>query len=79
MIKSRVVITVVNDKGKELYRIEHRKSKAIKIFLVQAIKNKDILKIDVLNIIWDTMQFQNIWDFFKTREKQKKEGDDNGE
>jgi hypothetical protein len=78
--KSGVFIDVYKEdkeglRGNLLYSCNHRKSKAIQLFLIHSIKEKDVLKSDVLDVIWNTMQFQNIFDFFKTRNKIKKEDD----
>ena len=77
MIKSCVTLTMVREKDqKVLWSLTGRKSKVIRSFLTHSIKEKDVLKSDVLNIIWNTMQFQNVWDMWKTRHKQEVEEDE---
>jgi len=79
--KSGVIITMANEKGIILYSSPingMRKSKAIKLFLIYSIKNKDILKGDLLDIVWNTMQFQNIWELLKSKHKIQ-EDEQNGE
>jgi hypothetical protein len=73
-----VIIKIIDEKkGTTLYSINHRKSKAIKIFLIHCIKEKWVTKSDVMNIVWNTMQFENIWEFFKS--KKKIEDDEDGD
>ena len=80
MIKSCVTLTMIRTKdSKVLCTFTGRKSKVIRNYLVYSIQQKDVLKADVLDIVWNTMQFQNIWDFFKSKNKQDKEDEQNGE
>jgi hypothetical protein len=80
MHKSGVILTMRDEKtNKVLYETNHRKSKAIKLFLIHSITSKWILKEDVFGIVKNTMQFHNIWEYFKTKNKLQKEDEENGD
>lgn len=71
VIHSKVTITIQDEKGNLLYSCSHRKSKAIKIFVEKAIKEKWVLKEDIFGIVKNTMQFKNIWEYFEQKNKIK--------
>jgi len=64
---------MTDSKGVECFNQSERKSKLIKQFLVKSIKEKWIFKEDVFKIVKETMQFNNIWEYFAARNKEEKE------
>lgn len=69
MINSKVSLEMKDKKGKTIFFVEGRKSKVIKNFVQKSIKEKWVLKSDVFWVIKNTVQFQNIWEFFKMKGK----------
>jgi hypothetical protein len=72
MHKSEVTLTLTRD-GKELYSRTGRLSKEVKLFVKQAIEKKWVMKWDVFGIVKNTMQFNNIWEYFEALKKSEKE------
>lgn len=72
MKKCEYVLTLKNEHGITVFEIQNRKSKVIKAFLEKALKEKWIIKSEAFEIIKNTFQFNNIWEYF---EAIKKEGE----
>lgn len=72
MKKCEYSLVMKNDKGVVVFEIKNRKSKIVKAFLEKALKEKWIIKNEAFEIIKNTFQFNNIWEYF---EAIKKEGD----
>lgn len=72
MKKCAYTLTMKNDKGQTIFELRERKNKLVKAFLKKAITDKWVLKFELFEIIKNTFQFNNIWEFF---EAQKKQGD----
>ena len=74
----RILILKDEKSGKVIYEITGRCSKIIKLFLIHTIKEKWVLKSDIFSIVKNTMQFENIWEYFKAKEKSRKEDEEDG-
>ena len=74
--KCKGCITLTDDKGKIVCQVDNRRSKAIKMFLQTALKEKWVAKDDVFWIIKNTDQSKNIWEYLQLKDKLKKEEDE---
>jgi hypothetical protein len=72
MKKCEYSLVMKNEYGEIVFEIQNRKSKVIKAFLEKALKEKWIIKNEAFEIIKNTFQFNNIWEYF---EAIKKEGE----
>lgn len=68
-------IILKNDKGVVVYEVCHRRSKAIKIFLQKALKEKWVAKDDIFWIVKNTDQSKNIWEYLELKKRLKLEDD----
>lgn len=78
MHKSEVTLSLTKD-GKTLYERTGRLSKEIRLFTKIAIEKKWVLKNDIFGIVKNTMQFNNIWEYFEALKKAEKEKKEEGE
>lgn len=69
MKKCAYTLTMKNNKGKTIFELKERKNKLVKIFLKKAITEKWVLKFEIFEIIKNTFQFNNIWEFFEAQKK----------
>lgn len=70
MKKCEYSLVMKNDKGVVVFEIKNRKSKVIKTFLEKALKEKWIIKNEAFDIIKNTFQFNNIWEYFEAIKKE---------
>lgn len=77
--KCPAVITLKDDKGKIVFEVCQRRSKAIKSFLEKALQEKWVAKDDVFWIVKNTEQSKNIWEYLQLKEKLKKEEENGNE
>jgi hypothetical protein len=75
MHKSKIHLILKDVDGKVLYEREGRLSKEVKMFTKHAIEKKWVLKNDIFGIVKNTMQFNNIWEYFQEMKKAEKEMD----
>jgi hypothetical protein len=68
--KCEYVLTLKNEQGVTVFEIKNRKSKVIKAFLEKALKEKWIIKSEAFEIIKNTFQFNNIWEYFEAIKKE---------
>lgn len=70
MKKCEYSLVMKNDKGVVVFEIKNRKSKIVKAFLEKALKEKWIIKNEAFEIIKNTFQFNNIWEYFEAIKKE---------
>jgi hypothetical protein len=72
--KCKSDLTLTNEKGEIVFELnQKRRSKLIKIFVEKAIREKWVLKRDLMFIMLSISQSDNIEDFVKLKEQIEKE------
>jgi hypothetical protein len=71
--KCKANLILTNDKGEILFECnQKRRNKLIKIFIEKAVKEKWVLKRDLLFTVMSTVQSENVSEFLNLKEKLEK-------